>query len=281
MGPGLHQAGAVASHDRTRLGLEHNRRKRRGAYSPTDKEPSLVTHLSCCERTLRPAKALGTSRVALAQSLRGERLARDRLDFGVVLQAECQWVRPAGLSRFVDRALQRNRSRCLAGGSHEHRRAGVNPDHLVRCGDGRARVKRVRGVGSRLEEIVEGARCRLRVMADCGQPAVAVSTDAERLPGGRAMTYRTIHLFAAQHELDRPADQSGRHDAEDLRPEDQALGAEAAAQEGAANMDFFRRDAEEFPRSAPGPWRGPDLGVSMDKKSPSHAATIAWGSMGL
>ena len=83
--PRLDQAGPVAAHDRTGLGLEHDRRKRCGAHSPTDKEASLVTHLSCCGRALRPAKERGSLRVAFAQGLGGERLAGDRLDFGIVL----------------------------------------------------------------------------------------------------------------------------------------------------------------------------------------------------
>src|SRR5258708_36244279 len=87
-------------------------------------------------------------------------------------------------------------------------------------------------------------------MIDCCQPAVAVGADTEPLAGGRTMAHRTVHVLAAQHELDRLADQSGRHDAEDLRPGDQALAAEAAAQEGAANMDLLRGDAEE-PRDPP------------------------------
>ena len=115
----------------------------------------------------------------------------------------------------------------------------------MRGGDGRAGVKRMRGVGGRLEEIVEGARCGLGVMIDRGQQAVAVGADAKPLAGGRAMADRAVHLFAAQHELDRPADQSSRHDAEDLRPGDQALGAEAAAEEGAADMNLLRGDAEQ------------------------------------
>src|SRR5260221_11722473 len=83
------------------------------------------------------------------------------------------------------------------------------------------------------------------MMIDRGQHAVAVSADAQRLAGRRTMAHRPVHLFTAEHELDRPADQSGRQDAEDLRPGDEALGAEAAPQEGAANMDRLRGDAEE------------------------------------
>src|SRR5271169_5101589 len=54
-----------------------------------------------------------------------------------------------------------------------------------------------------------------------------------------------IHLLTAQYELDRPTDQPRRHDAEDLRPRDQTLRAETAAEEGAANMDLFWRNPEQ------------------------------------
>src|SRR6202048_2063532 len=99
----------------------------------------------------------------------------------------------------------------------------------------------MRGVGGRLEEIVESARCDLRVMIDRGQQAVAVRPDAKPLAGGRTMAHRTVHVFTAQHELDRPPDQSGRQDAEDLRSRDQALRSEAASEKRAANMNLVRR----------------------------------------
>jgi hypothetical protein len=92
----------------------------------------------------------------------------------------------------------------------------------MRGGDG-ARVERMRGVGGRLEEIIEAARRRFGVMIDRGQQAVTVGANAKPLPGGRTMADGAIHVFAAQHELDRPADQSSRHDAEDLWPGDQAF----------------------------------------------------------
>ena len=110
----------------------------------------------------------------------------------------------------------------------------------MRGGDGRARVKRMRGVGGRLEEVVEAARHGLGVMIDRGQQAVAVGANAKPLPGGRAVADGAIHVFAAQHELDRPADHSSRHDAEDLWPGDQAFRSEAATQEGAADMNLVR-----------------------------------------
>ena len=49
VGPRFHQAGPVASHNRPRFGLEHQRRKCRGAHSPADEAASLVPHLSWCE----------------------------------------------------------------------------------------------------------------------------------------------------------------------------------------------------------------------------------------
>src|SRR3982074_239446 len=82
-------------------------------------------------------------------------------------------------------------------------------------------------------------------MIDRGQQAVAVGADAKPLAGGRTMAHRTVHVFTAQHELDRPADQPGRQDAKDLRSRNQAFRSEAATQEGAANMDLLRRDAEQ------------------------------------
>ena len=50
------------------------------------------------------------------------------------------------------------------------------------------------------------------------------------------MAHRAIHLFTAQHEFDGPADQPGRQDAEQLRTGNKALGAEATAEEGAADQ---------------------------------------------
>src|SRR6202034_2514790 len=112
-------------------------------------------------------------------------------------------------------------------------------------GDRRARVERMRGVGGRFEEVVEAARRRLGVMIDRGQQAVVVSANAKPLAGGRAMADGAIHVFTAQHQLDRPADQSSRHDAEYLWPGDQAFRSEAAAQEGAADVNLVRRNAEQ------------------------------------
>ena len=226
-------------------GLEHQRREGRRAHAPADQQAVLVAHLPRRQRAARPAEALGALRVAFAQRLRGERLAGDRLDLGVVLQAERQRVHAAGLRHLVDGAFERDRAGRLAGRAHEQRRAGVEPHRLVRGGDGRAGIERVRDVGGRLEEIVERARRGLGVMVDRRQRAVAVGAQAQRLPRRRAMADRAVHLLAAQHQLDRPADQPRRHDAENLRPGDQALGAEAAAEERAADMDVLRRDAEQ------------------------------------
>ena len=97
----------------------------------------------------------------------------------------------------------------LAGRAHEQRRAGVEPHRLVRGRDRRARIERVRGVGGRLEEVVEGARHRLGVMIERGQRAIAVGAEAQGLARRRAMADRAVHLLAAQHELDRAADQRG------------------------------------------------------------------------
>ncbi len=245
VGADLHHAGAVALDHRARRGLKHQRRKRRGAHAPADQETGIVAHLARREGSLRPTKTLGASRVAFPQGLGGERLAGNRLDLGIILDAEVERVHAAGPGHFVDRALQRDRSGRLARRAHEQRRAGVDTDRLMRGLDGGTGIERVGRIGRRLEEIVERARCGLGVMIERGQTALAVGADAKPLPGRRAMADRAVHLLAAQHQLDGSSDQSGRHDAENLRPGDQALGAEAAAEERAADMNLVRRDAEQ------------------------------------
>ena len=63
-------------------------------------------------------------------------------------------------------------------------------------------------------------------------------------------------------------------------PATRPFAAEAAAKERAADMDFLRCDPEQA-RDAPLRHRMPWLGVSMDSLSPSQAATMACGSIGL
>jgi hypothetical protein len=174
------------------LRLEHQRRKRRRAHAPADQQSVLVAHLPRRERAALPAEALGALRVAFAQCLRGERLAGDRLDLGIVLEPKRQRIHAAGVRHFVDRAFERDRAGRLAGRAHEQRRSGVEPDRFMRCGDGRARIKRVRSVGRRLEEIVEGARRRLGVMIERRQLAVARRRPSAGLPRRRPMSHRTV-----------------------------------------------------------------------------------------
>ena len=117
-------------------------------------------------------------------------------------------------------------------------------------------------------------------MIERGQAPSLSAPMPQPLPRRRTVADRAVHLLAAQHELDRPADQPRRHDAEDLRPGHQPLRAEAAAEERAADLDLVRRDAEqpgEPRRASARPW----VGMSIVSLSPSHAATIACGSIAL
>src|SRR5712675_215769 len=82
-------------------------------------------------------------------------------------------------------------------------------------------------------------------MVERGERAVARHAEAQPLARGWTMADRPVHLVAAQHKLDRASHQPGGENAENLWPGDQALRAEAAAEERAANMDLFRRKAEE------------------------------------
>ena len=65
-------------------------------------------------------------------------------------------------------------------------------------------------------------------------------------PGRRAVADGAEHLVAAQHQFHRATRPPRRHDAEDLRPLHQRLGAEAAAEEGRADEDVRGIDAEEL-----------------------------------
>ena len=67
VGAGLHHAGAIAADHRARLGLEHQRRKCRGADPPTDQQAGLVAQLSWRKQPSRPAEPFGSLRVAFAQ----------------------------------------------------------------------------------------------------------------------------------------------------------------------------------------------------------------------
>ena len=86
---------------------------------------------------------------------------------------------PACPGRLVDRAFERGRSGGLAGRPHEQRRADIDADDFVRRGNRWARIERVRCLRGRFDEIVEGARHRLDVMIERGQPALAVDADAK------------------------------------------------------------------------------------------------------
>ena len=241
----LDQTTPVAPQNGPGLALEHDGREDRGAETPTDQEPVLVTHLSRRQRPPRPAKTRRTLRVALPQRLGGERLARDRLDLGVIIQAEFQRVDAGRLRHLIDRAFQCNAAARLSGRAHEHWSSRVQPYRLGGRGDSRAGVERVADLDSGLEEIVEAARGCPHMVVDRRQRAVAVGAEAERLACRRSMADRAVHLFPAQHQLHRPPDQAGGQDAQHLRPRDHALGAEAATQEGAADQDILRRDPEQ------------------------------------
>src|SRR5262249_18265410 len=101
-----------------------------------------------------------------------------------------------------------------------------------------------------LKEIVERARRCFRVVIKRGQLAVTVDAQPQSLPRRSAMSDRTKHLFAAEHQLDRSPDHPGGHDAEHLWSGDQTFGAEATAEERTANVDVLWRDAKE-PGDAP------------------------------
>ena len=82
-------------------------------------------------------------------------------------------------------------------------------------------------------------------MVDCSQRAVVIGTHPEALTGLGPVPHGPKHLLATEHQLDRLSHHPGRHDAENLWACDHALGTEAAAEEGTADVDFVRGDAEK------------------------------------
>ena len=260
----LHDAAAVATQHRLGVAREHQRRKRRGADAPADEQSVTVAHRPRREGAALPAEALGRPPVAFAQSLRGKRLTGDRLDLGIVLEPKRQRIHAAGLRHLVDGAFERDRACRLAGSAHEHWRADVGPNGFVRGCDGGARVGRMGGTGSRLEEIVECARHRPGAMIDRNQLAVLVGAQAQGLPRRRPVADRTVHLLAPQHELDRLPDHAGRDDAENLRSGDQAFAAETAAEKRAADVNVVRQYSEQARKT---PLRNSEtLGRRVDRK---------------
>ena len=73
---------------------------------------------------------------------------------------------------------------------------------------------------------------------DRGETAVRVGAHAQPLPARRAMADGTEHLLTPQHQFHRPPGQFRGEDAEHLRALEQALAAETAAEERAADVDL-------------------------------------------
>ena len=251
---GLHHAGAVAA--------DAPRGPPPGTSAPgTSPCPCPSRRAGRRRRASAGARAAGRDQpkrsapcgVAFAQRLRGERLAGDRLDLGVVLQPERERIHAAGLRHLVDGALQRDRARRLARRAHEQRRAGVEPHRVVRCRDRRARIERMRDVGGGLEEVVEACstpswrdgRCSASARRRRPRRCRSVCRVGARWPTGPYICSRR------STSLTGLADEARRQDAEHLRPGHEALGAEAAAEERAADVDVLRAGCRTSPASAP------------------------------
>ena len=117
-------------------------------------------------------------------------------------------------------------------------------------------------------------------MRNRDEPAVGLHAKSQSLPRLAAMADRPEHLGARQHQLHRTARHARREHAQDMRPCEDRFRSEAAADERRANEHVFRRDAEEAgvgARAMCGAW----FGVSSVRRSPSHDATMACGSIAL
>ena len=105
----------------------------------------------------------------------------------------------------------------LTGRAHEQRRAGVEPDRLVRGGNRRdwrtACARRLAAGSKKSSNVLDGDP---GVVARSRSARASPSTADAKPSGGcrRTMTHRPVHMLTAQHQLDRPADHPGRQDTE-------------------------------------------------------------------
>ena len=116
----------------------------------------------------------------------------------------------------------------------------------------RRRVERAGEDRGLLAELLEARGGRPDIVADRGQPPVAVRAEADPLDHLRAVAGIGEHLLPRQRDLDRaPQDPRGERRQHRVGMDDQ-LGAEAAADEGADDADVLRRDAQACWRCRPG-----------------------------
>ena len=126
-----------------------------------------------------------------------------------------------------------------------------------RVDEGRGGIDVVRGIGRRLDEIVEAAGRGERVVLERRQPAFAIHAEPQLLARRAPMADRAVHLVARQHQLDRARQHARGEDRQNVVAGQKRLRAEAAAEEGAAQKDVFGRDAEEAGNAAHATWRWP------------------------
>ena len=168
-------------------------------------------------------------------------------------------------------------------GTHEQRcpRVEPRPLHAMWRWPGSHTVHAVH-VGGRLEEVVESARYRLGVMRRCAINAPLLSVPYARASAASARDAPPDRTSAhdSQHQLDGLADQPSRHDAENLRPCLKPLEPNPPPRKGCGCRMFSGEFQTARPRVLQ-PWRGPDSACRWTAGAPSHAATIACGSMAL
>ena len=165
---------------------------------------------------------------------------------------------PQAQRHLVDRALQRDRAGRFAGRAHEQRRAGVEPHRLMRGRDRRTGIERVRGVGRPARR--NRRTCWWRSWRDGRSRSArrrgrrrgaAVCRVGERWPTGPYICSRRSTSLTG-----RPTSRAAMMPST-CGPRDQALRAEAAAEERAADVDVLRRDAEQPGDARPAPSPGP------------------------
>src|SRR5262249_19148424 len=185
----------------------------------------------------RPAEAFGASRVALAQRLARERPAALRIALGIVPQPDVDRIDRQLAGELVDRGLEAEGARRLAGPAIERRRAEIQAHQPLAGLDIGYVVQHPRLERGRLDPVLERRRARDDVLPDGGDPAVVLRPEAQVLDSVGTRADRTEHLPAGEDDPYRPLQMArGDRGQHHVRPR-RALRSEGAA-------DEFRDDAD-------------------------------------
>lgn len=167
-----------------------------------------------------------------------------RVRLSVVPQPQFERIDSDGVSQFVHRRFECERTARFARGTHIRRRADVLADQRLRNAYVRHRVQHLRQHRTRFDEDVEDRRIRRRGMNRRQQLPVAAGTERDALFRTRTPADRAEHLWPGQNQLYGTAQGLGRHRGEDRMRPRRTLAAETAPKVRTQDANRRDRDAE-------------------------------------